>query len=69
MMIRAPRPLVRDSLKDVLDDEPDFKTILSAGKVRADLRFGQAPDGSLYILNKRNGWVYVATNTQPNTSA
>ena len=56
--------LVRDSLKDVLDDEPDFATILSAGKVRADLRFGQGPDGELYILNKRNGWVYVATNTQ-----
>lgn len=58
-------PLVRSSLKDVLDDEPDFQTILSAGKVRADLRLGQGPNGELYILNKRNGWVYVATNTQP----
>ena len=56
-------PLVRDSLKDVLDDEPDFQTILSAGKVRADLRLGQGPNGELYILNKRNGWIYVARNT------
>ncbi|MEL6109942.1 MAG: PQQ-dependent sugar dehydrogenase [Planctomycetota bacterium] len=57
-------PLVRSSLKDVLDDEPDFATVLSAGKTRADLRFGQGPDGELYILNKRNGWVYIATNTE-----
>ena len=56
-------PLVRRSLKDVLDDEPDFSTVFSAGKVRADLRLGQGPNGELYILNKRNGWVYVATNT------
>ena len=56
--------LVRSSLKDVLDDEPDFEVIESAGKVRADLRLGQGPNGELYILNKRNGWLYVATNTQ-----
>lgn len=56
-------PLVRSSLKVVLDDEPDFVTVLSAGKVRADLRLGQGPNGELYILNKRNGWIYAATNT------
>lgn len=56
-------PLVRDSLKDVFDDEPDFVTILSAGKVRADLRFGQGANGELFIVNKRNGWVYLASNT------
>ena len=55
--------LVRNSLKDVLDDEPDFQTVFSAGKIRADLRLGQGANGELYILNKRNGWVYVATNT------
>lgn len=58
-------PLIRDSLKDVLDDEPDFEAIPSAGKIRADLRLGEGPDGLLYILNKRNGWIYVATNTLP----
>ncbi|MEM6469381.1 MAG: carbohydrate-binding domain-containing protein [Planctomycetota bacterium] len=59
------QPLVRNSLKDVLDDEPDFARIVSAGKLRADLRFGQGPVGELLILNKRNGWVYVASNTEP----
>lgn len=64
-------PLVRDSLKDVLDDEPDFTAIPSAGKIRADLRLGQGPAGELYIMNKRNGWVYLATNTvaPPNVAA
>lgn len=56
-------PLIRDSLKDVFDDEPDFQVILSAGKERADVRFGEGPNGELYIINKRNGWVYLATNT------
>lgn len=56
-------PLVRDSLKDVLDDEPDFNAFFSEGKTRADLRLGQGPGGELYIMNKRNGWIYVATNT------
>ncbi|MEM9943303.1 MAG: PQQ-dependent sugar dehydrogenase, partial [Planctomycetota bacterium] len=56
-------PLVRNSLKDVLDDEPDFQTVLTSGKVRADLRLGRGPDGELYVLNKRNGWIYLATNT------
>lgn len=56
-------PLVRDSLKDVLDDEPDFNAFFSEGKTRADLRLGKGPNGELYILNKRNGWVYLATDT------
>lgn len=62
-------PLVRDSLKDVLDDAPSFEAVLSAGLTRADLRLGQGPNGELYILNKRNGWVYVATNTVPSAQA
>lgn len=57
-------PLIKSSLKDVLDDEPDFVSIVTAGGVRADLRLGEGPNGELYILNKRNGWVYIATNTQ-----
>lgn len=28
---------------------------------RADLRFGRGPANELYILNKRNGWIYLAT--------
>ena len=56
-------PLVRDSLRDVLNDDPEFTTITTSGKVRADLRLGEGPNGELYILNKRNSWVYVAKNT------
>lgn len=56
-------PLIRDSLKDVLDDESDFEQIPSAGKLRADLRLGQGPDGELYVMNKRNGWLYRVSNT------
>lgn len=64
----ATLPLVRGSLKDVLDDEPDFDEVLTGGcgcLTRADLRLGQGPDGELYILNKRNGWIYLARNTAP----
>lgn len=56
-------PLIRDSLKDVLDDEPDFEQVPSAGSLRADLRLGQGPDGELYVMNKRNGWLYRVSNT------
>ena len=56
-------PLIKDSLRDVLDDEPDFVAVKTVGKVRADLRLGQGPNGELYIINKRNGWIYVAANT------
>jgi glucose/arabinose dehydrogenase len=55
--------LVRNSLKDVLDDEPDFERVPSVGGLRADLRLGQGPSGELYVMNKRNGWVYRVTNT------
>jgi glucose/arabinose dehydrogenase len=56
-------PLVRASIRDVLDDEPEFEQVPSAGKIRADIRFGQGVDGELYVMNKRNGWVYLVTNT------
>lgn len=58
-------PLVRNSLKDVLDDESDFEEVPSAGKLRADLRLGQGPNGELYVMNKRNGWIYRVTNSLP----
>ena len=56
-------PLVRESLKDVLDDESDFQEIFSEGKTRADLRLGRGPLGEIYVLNNMNGWIYIATNT------
>lgn len=54
--------LLRTSLADVFNDAPTYD-----GSGRADVRFGQGPDGELYISSKRNGWVYVVTNSLPPT--
>ena len=50
--------LLRSSMEDVIDDEPTY-----SGGGRADLRMGEGPGGELYILNKRNGYIYIATST------
>lgn len=34
---------------------------------RIDVQFGQGHDGELYIMNKRNEWIYLATNTVPSS--
>ncbi len=49
--------LNRSSLLDVFDDAPTYRTS------RADVRFGQGPDGELYITSKRNNLVYLVTNS------
>ncbi len=46
-------PLERTSLTDVFDDAATYETD------RADVRFGQGPNGELYISSKRNNTVYV----------
>lgn len=51
--------LVRTSMRDIFNDSPAF-----SGS-RADVRFGQGPDGELYITSKRNGQVYLITNSVP----
>ena len=56
----ATAPLPRASLLDVIDDSPRFD-----GSGRPDTRFGQGPTGELYITSKRNGWVYLVTNSLP----
>lgn len=50
--------LLRASMKDVIDDEVTYDA-----SERADLRFGQGPEGELYILNKRNGYIYLVTSS------
>ena len=50
----------RSSMTDVVDDSPEYD-----GSGRADIRFGQGPDGTLYIMSKRNGTVYRITNSMP----
>ena len=54
----ATEPLERENLRDVFDDAPTYD-----GFGRADVRFGQGPDGELYISSKRNGLVYLVTNS------
>jgi len=50
----------RSSMVDVVDDSPTYD-----GSGRADIRFGQGPDGTLYLMSKRNGLVYRVANSQP----
>ena len=56
--------LLRSSLFDVFNDAPSYD-----GSGRADVRFGQGPDGELYISSKKNGWVYLVTNSLPPTES
>ena len=53
-------PLVRSDLRDVFNDSPNYD-----GSGRADVRFGQGVNGELYISSKRNGVVYLVTNSLP----
>lgn len=46
-------PQAKSGIKDILNDESSYD-----GSDRADLRFGQDADENIYILNKRNGWIY-----------
>lgn len=55
--------LSRSHLRDVFDDSPAYD-----GTGRADPRFGQGPDGELYISSKRNGQIYLVTNSVPSNS-
>lgn len=48
--------VLKTSFQDIVDDDPNYD-----GSGRTDLRFGQGPDGTLYLLNKRNGYIYAAT--------
>ena len=48
----------KSHFKDILDDEASYD-----GSGRTDIRFGQGPDGELYLLNKRNGYIYLVTNS------
>lgn len=44
-------------MKDVLGDEVTYD-----GSGRADIRFGQGPNEEIYLLNKRNDYVYLITS-------
>ena len=48
----------RESLLDVFDDSPQFEDV-----GRADTRFGQGPNGELYVMSKRNNTIYLVSNS------
>ena len=52
--------VAKANLLDVFDDAASYD-----GTGRADVRFGQGPDGELYVLNKRNGIIYLVLNSLP----
>ncbi len=56
-------PEVHSSLFSVFRSSPGHD-----GSNRADVRFGQGPVGELYVMSKRNGWVYAVTNSFPPTA-
>jgi len=51
-------PVEYDTLGDVVRAEPGFET-----QTRADVRFGRGSNGELYWSSKRNGLVYLITNS------
>ena len=54
--------LPRENLLDVFNDAPGYD-----GSGRADVRIGQGPDGEMYLSSKKNGVVYLVTNSLPPT--
>ncbi len=53
-------PSVDISLHDIVANDPNYD---NSG--RLDIRYGKGPRGEMYIVNKRNGWVYLVTNSLP----
>ncbi len=50
----------RASMVEIVSESANY-----AGAGRADIRFGQGPDGTLYLMSKNNGLVYRIANSRP----
>ncbi len=50
-------PGLATTFESILQSDPNY-----VGS-RFDIRFGQGPDGTLYLMNKNNGWIYEAVGT------
>ena len=61
----ATAPLRRDNPRDVFNDSANYEE----GSSRADVRFGQGPNGEIYVSSKKNGGVYLVANSLPVVSA
>ena len=53
-------PIRKASIKELMKKESSYD-----GSDRADLRFGRDQEETIYILNKRNGWIYKITDIGP----
>ena len=53
-------PALDTTLNDVIRNDPDYE-----GGTRTEPFFYQGPRGEIYITNKRNGWIYLVTNSLP----
>ncbi|MBX2883164.1 MAG: PQQ-dependent sugar dehydrogenase [Granulosicoccus sp.] len=58
----ATEPQIFPTMLEVINNSPRYFS--HSGTRRADLRFGQGPDGEIYIVNKRNNTIYLVTNSQ-----
>jgi hypothetical protein len=54
----------RYSMHDVFNDETGYPS----GSTRTDLRFGQGPNGEVYLLSKTNGWLYEVHSLRTSAS-
>lgn len=52
--------VARASMVEIVNDRPG-----PVAGDRADIRFGQGPDGTLYLMSKRNGRVYRIAESRP----
>jgi hypothetical protein len=53
-------PPLDTTMREVIRNDPAFE-----GGERVEIGFGQGPNGELYIINKRNTWIYLVTNSVP----
>ena len=51
-------PSMLTNLRDMIMSEDEYD-----GSGRLDIRFAQGAKGELYVLNKRNTWIYLVTNS------
>ena len=56
-------PAIDTTLNDVIRSDPDYE-----GGNRTEAFFYTGKAGEVYITNKRNGWIYLVTNTLPTTT-
>ena len=57
----ADTPLLNNTLQEIVFSANGFDNVNN----RVDVRIGQGPLGELYLMSKRNNWVYLISNSMP----